>query len=97
MVAGHVRRLWPGAIATTAGGAGADVLGTGNVLIEVKARRSLDLPAWLRQATGRTGDGQVPVLVVRGDGQGPATAGQWAAVMPLDVLLDLLEQAGYGR
>lgn len=95
VVAEHLRtRGFPYAEAVGAGTPGADITGTPTLAVEVKARRGLDLPAWLRQATRNAGT-RVPVLVVRADGQGPTTVGQWAAVLPLDVLLDVLADAGH--
>jgi hypothetical protein len=74
-------------------GPGADLTGTPGIAVECKARRGLDLPAWMRQAASRPG---LPVLVVRLDGTGPATVPDWPAVVPQRVLWQLLRQAGYG-
>lgn len=74
-------------------GPGPDLTGTPGVAVEVKARRGLDLLAWMRQAASRPG---VPVLIVRPDGAGPATVDDWPAVVPHGVLRRLLREAGYG-
>lgn len=97
-VAGWLRSSgWARAERTPAGLPGADVRGTPGLSFEVKARTGLDLPGWLRQAgsAGRTGAGELPVLVVRSNGQGEATVGQWAAVLTLADLTRLLVAAGY--
>ena len=86
---------WPYAEAVGAGRPGVDVTGVPSLAIEVKARRGLNLPAWLKQAT-TAADGRVPLLIIRGDGQGPTTVDQWAAVMPLAVAIQQLRDAGHG-
>lgn len=72
---------------------GADIRNTGEVSIEVKARRGLDLPGWLKQAGSREG---VPVLIVRPDGYGEAKIEKWAMIIPLGEGTELLRKAGYG-
>lgn len=95
LVAEHVRTLWPHATATAPGASGPDLLHTDGAAIEIKARRSLDLGAWMRQAQRNAHPNAVPVLVIRLDGAGPTTVGSWPAVIPLDALLTLLEQANH--
>ena len=73
---------------------GADITGTPGLAVEVKARRGLDLPGWLKQAAKREG---MPILVIRPDGSGPANIGSWAMVLPLNAGVELLRQAGYGE
>ena len=84
---------WPYATDAGAGRAGSDILGTPGIGWEIKARRDLDLPAWLRQAARGNA---VPILVHRPDGYGPALIGQWPATMRLADLVELLRAAGYG-
>lgn len=88
---------WPYAEPVGAGRAGADVTGTPGLSLEVKARRGLNLGAWLGQAVRQADHGEVPILVVRLDGQGPGSVDQWPAVVPFDVLRRLLRLAGYGN
>lgn len=84
---------WPHAERRPASLPGTDVTGVPGLAIEVKARRSLNLTGWLKQAAGREG---LPLLIVRPDGYGPERVGQWAAVMRFDDMISLLRQAGYG-
>ena len=87
---------WPYAEPVGAGRPGSDITGTPSLAVEVKARRELRLTEWLKQAT--TADpNRTPLLVVRGDGQGPHTIEQWAAVMPLGVAIQQLRDAGHGN
>ena len=73
---------------------GADILGTPGLAIEVKSRYGLDLGAWMKQAAKREG---LPLLVVRLNGQGPASIGDWPLVMSFGQGVELLRSAGYGE
>jgi hypothetical protein len=83
---------WPDAERIAASLPGADIRNTGDVSIEVKARRGLDLPGWLKQTASREG---LPVLVVRPDGYGEARMDMWAMVIPFGEGVELLRKAGY--
>ena len=72
---------------------GADIRNTGEVSFEAKARRSLNLPGWLRQASAREG---LPVLIVRPDGYGEQKLEMWAMVMTVKDGVELLRRAGHG-
>lgn len=76
-------------------GQGRDLTGTPGVAVEVKARRGFSPLDWMRQAQ-RNGDGDLPVVILRPDGAGPATVDQWPAIVPHHVLRTLLRLAGYG-
>jgi hypothetical protein len=81
---------WPYATPTGAGEAGPDIHNTPGVAVEVKGRKELRLPQWLRQAQ-RNADGEIPLLVSRGNGQGPSNVAEWAAIMPLGQAVELLQ------
>ena len=91
---------WPFAEPVGAGRPGSDVTGMPGLLIEVKARRQLDLTGWLRQHMPSgipvPDFGSLPFLVVRPDGYGPEKIFNWPVVMRLDDFTVLLRQAGYG-
>lgn len=78
-----------------AGRQGRDVLGTLGLAIEVKARADLQPQAWLRQAES-TAAGDVPVVVFRPNGMGPACINDWGVLMRLDDFTALSRAAGYG-
>jgi hypothetical protein len=84
---------WPYAESTGAGRQGSDITGIPGLACEVKARRDLNLLAWLRQAA--TGKG-LPFVVHRPDGMGPAAIGNWPVTMRLEDFTGLLHAAGYG-
>lgn len=77
---------YPHAEPTSASAAGCDLTGV-PWAVEIKARRTLDLPGWMRQAT-RNADTLSPLLIVRGNGQGVQSIGEWAAIQPLSIWLD---------
>lgn len=86
---------WPYATDAGAGRSGRDILGVDGVSIEVKARRDLNLPAWIRQARAAAGN-DLPVVVHRPDGMGPASIADWPATLRLADLVALLHEAGRG-
>src|SRR5215472_8043714 len=74
---------WPYAEPVGSGRPGTDVTGMPGLLIEVKARRDLNLTGWLAQHRLAP----VPtVLIHRPDGYGAARIAEWPATMRLDVL-----------
>jgi hypothetical protein len=98
LIAEYLRpRGWPFAEDAGAGRRGLDILGTPGLAIEVKARRDLQLPKWLRQAAGyREDGGGLPIVVHRPDGFGEASIDDWPATLRLTDLVRLLRAAGYG-
>jgi hypothetical protein len=71
------------------------VLGLPGLACEVKARRSLDITGWLRQAAKEERQG-MPFVVFRPDGFGEASVGTWGVLMDLQRFTELLKEAGYG-
>jgi len=89
---------WPHAESTGAGRPGEDITGLGPFLrIEVKARRGFRPWEWLRQAGGQATEGVpiVPIVVFRPDGAGETTVPRWGALVTLETMTWLLDQAGY--
>lgn len=96
IVAAYLReRGYPFAEAVGAGRTGADITGTPDIAVEVKARRNLNIKAALDQANANA-DGRLPFAVLRLDGQGPASIAGWPVVIRLDDFTALLLEAGYG-
>jgi hypothetical protein len=95
LVAEHLKSVYPYAVRVPASLPGQDVLNTPGISVEVKARRDLNLPAWLKQAGGRVQDGDLPVVISRPDGYGPERIGIWPVVLTFDSFIRLLVQAGY--
>lgn len=72
----------------------ADIVGVPGVAIEVKARRSLDIPASLRQASNAAVGGQVPLVVAKPVGVGLEQVAYWPCFMYLRHLVPLLPREG---
>lgn len=89
-------RGWPFAESAGAGRSGADVTGTPDIAVEVKARAGFDPLAWIRQAV-TAADGRLPFVVMRCNGQGETTIADWPCLIRLGDLTQLLHQAGYGQ
>lgn len=86
---------WPWCTDAGAGRSGSDLINTPGLKVEVKARRDLNLPSWLRQAAAAPGEGIVAV-VQRPDGFGPATIGDWPMIFRQEDGIYLLRRAGFG-
>jgi hypothetical protein len=104
LIAQRARDAWGFIYAETcgAGRPGVDILNTPGLAVEVKATKAVDMPDWLRQATrnARAGlpDGtpaDLPLVVYRPQGYGPATVGDWPVIMRLEDAEALLRAGGY--
>lgn len=84
---------WPYATDAGAGRNGSDILGVPGLAVEVKARRDLNLTAWLRQASAEKG---LPIVIHRPDGFGPGAIADWPVTFRLADAVKLLRAAGYG-
>lgn len=73
---------WPYALATPGSAAGVDLANTHPFAVEVKATANLSIPAFIRQARYNAQPGQVPVLLLRLNGQGPESVENWPVVLP---------------
>lgn len=87
---------WPYAESTGAGRTGSDITGMPGLAVEVKARRDFTPLAWLRQAIGGATARDLPCVVFRPDGMGPASIAEWPVLIRLDDFTQLLRAAGYG-
>ncbi len=86
---------WPYAESAGAGRSGRDVLGMPGLAAEVKSRRLFRPSEWVRQAVDNAG-GDLPFVVSRPDGMGPASIADWPVTLRLADFTDLLRAAGYG-
>lgn len=94
IVAEYVRDLWPLAEPTGAGRQGKDILAVPGVAIEVKAQANISIPAFIKQCKTNAG-GELPVLILRLNGQGPASIDDWPVVMTMKDWLRLMSEAGH--
>ena len=96
MVADYLAKNgWSFAESTGAGRPGSDVTGTPGIDWEVKARRGFSPTEAMKQVQDRAKDGVLPIVVLRPDGWGEARIGDFPAMVPLSVMVQLLKEAGY--
>ena len=95
-VADYLQYVFPEAAAVPSALSGSDILHTPGVAVEVKARRDLDLQAWLRQAEKAASPEALPVVVHRPDGLGVTSVDTWPVTMRFYEFMVLLRKAGYG-
>ena len=77
------------------GRTGRDLLNMPKLAGEVKARTDFSPLAWVRQAKANA-DGDLPFVLLRCNGQGPATLPDWPVLVRLADFTDLLRRAGFG-
>lgn len=87
-------RGWPHADSAGAGRPGADITGTPDIAIEVKARAALEPLAWMRQARAAA-HGRLPFVIFRPNGVGE-NPDDYLVMIRLPDLIPLLHAAGYG-
>ena len=88
--------LFPYALSAGAGRTGSDVTGTPGIDWEVKARTGFNPTAALKQLKDRD-EGKLGIAVLRLNGQGEKNVKDWACVMRLEDVINLLIKAGYGQ
>ena len=86
---------WQFAESTGAGRQGSDITGTPCIDWEIKARTNFDPSATMKQLASRAKEGTTPIAVLRLNGQGEKSVGDWCAIVPLSVMVQLLKDAGY--
>jgi len=97
MVADYLKvNGWAYEESTGAGRQGSDITGTPAIDWEVKARADFNPSAVIKQLSERAKDGVLPVAVLRLNGQGEASVGDFVSIVPLSVMVKLLRDAGYG-
>ena len=95
LVADYLREWWPYATVGRGADPSGDILNISGVDFEVKAVAKFAPLAWLRQSRARTTkSGNLGVVVLRCNGQG-ANVSEYAALLPLSALVELLRKAEY--
>lgn len=101
--ADYIRRLFPYAEPTGAGRQGKDILSTPGVHFELKARAGFEPLAVMRQMRAELRDDKepwvenLPIAILRCNGQGEKSIGEWIALTDVDTMLQLLAGCGYGK
>lgn len=95
-VAAYLAPWWPLAEKTPNGRPGRDILNTPGVAFEVKTG-AIWRNEWIRQVLGYVTEGRIdlPILVYLPPGMGEKSVMHAQAVLPLHVLMNVLEEAGY--
>ncbi len=88
LVAERLRTIWPHC--NVQRGNGPDLVETPGYAVEIKARANLAIPAFIKQATANTTGNAIPLLILRLNGQGPASIDDWPVVMKLSDFEDLV-------
>jgi hypothetical protein len=94
-VAAFLEPWFPHAEATPNSRPGRDILGTPGMAFEVKTCKEWRPGAWVKQAAGYAGPGELAVLVYLPPGMGAARAGDAMAIMPLRALMPLAAACGF--
>ena len=87
---------FPFAESTGAGRSGSDITGTIGIDWEVKARTGFNPAAAIKQLKERHNGKDLPVAVLRLNGQGEVGVGEWVTLLRLEDFVQLLKDAGYG-
>ena len=87
---------FPFAESTGAGRSGTDVTGTVGIDWEVKARTGFNPSSAIAQLKDRANDKDLGVVVLRLNGQGEKSVGDWVMLVRLEDGVKLLRDAGYG-
>ena len=87
---------FPYAESTGAGRQGSDITGTVGIDWEIKARTNFSPGETMRQLKDRANPLDLKVAVLRLNGQGEASIGDWVALLSFEQLVELLKAAGYG-
>jgi hypothetical protein len=87
---------FPFAESTGAGRSGTDVTGTVGIDWEVKARKDFNPSAVIKQLKDRSNGKDLQVAVLRLNGQGEASIGEWVTIVRLEDFVKLIRAAGYG-
>jgi len=87
---------FPYAMSAGAGREGSDITGTPGIDWEVKARAKFDPMGTMKQQANRVSD-ELPIAVMRLNGQGENSVGSFCVIMRFDELVLLLRKAGYGE
>ena len=92
-----VRHGFETAHVTSMAASGSDVLGIDGIDFEVKARSGFPVSETLAQLKRRRSETGLGVAVMRMNGQGEKSVGDWVAVLTFDDLIYLLKASGYGK
>jgi len=75
-----------------------DITGTPCLAWEVKNHTTYKIPAWIKETEFERVNAKADfgILAIKPNGVGLSNAGQWWAVLPMEAMVRLLREAGYG-
>ena len=88
---------FPHALSTGAGRSGTDITGIEGMDWEVKARTGFDPLGAIRQLRERAKEGVLGVVLLRLNGQGEESVGDWMVCLRFEDAVKLLRGNGYGE
>lgn len=94
-LAKYLARWWPLAESIGSGRPGTDVVNTPGVVWECKTPRRFDPFTWAVQAAGHARESEIPVTVYWPDGVGARRPEMALAIVTMDTMMRLLQDAGY--
>ncbi len=71
-----------------------DITGCGPIVFEVKNHAKLDLAGWIKELEAEMVNADVQLGAVIAKKRGTTNVGDWYAVLPVRVLVELLKEAG---
>lgn len=72
-----------------------DIGGCGPLVLEIKNHKSFDLAGWLDELEVEMGNAGVDSGAVIAKKRGTTQVGEWYAILPVSVLVNILKDAGY--
>lgn len=73
-----------------------DISGCGPIVFEVKNRREHDLAGWISELRAEIINAKAETGAVIAKKRGTTRVGDWYAILPVELLVELLVDAGYG-
>lgn len=72
-----------------------DITGCGPIVFEVKNHKAMDLAGWIAELRAEIANAEAMTGTVVAKKRGTTFPGDWYAIMPFGLLVELLKEAGY--
>lgn len=73
-----------------------DITGCGPIVLEIKNHKTLDLSGWIKELEQEIANAKAKTGSVIAKKRGTTNVGDWYAILPTKILIELLIEAGYG-
>lgn len=74
-----------------------DVTGIGPIVLEVKNHKTMDLAGWIRELEAEMANADTDLGSVVIKKRGTTDPGNWYALLPFGIFVELLREAGFGE